>query len=163
MCGLGVLLASVELVEAVHRYERGQYELTDRAQEIADGTPGIGGVHVAACDRQKVFRFDPGDIADMSGRTPQLPSAERILGHVMTQPRLEEHVGSELLGAHPYRSQEHPRRNVDMAHPSTQCLTYSVGDVVTGQHLWTRRPISPTVMTVRIKQCAHRNAGDVLV
>jgi hypothetical protein len=74
---LRMLLASIELVEAVHRHEPGQHEAPDLAQDIACGAPGVRSVDVAACNRQKVFRFDPGNVADMRRRAPtsHVPSA----------------------------------------------------------------------------------------
>jgi hypothetical protein len=75
MGGLGMLLQSVEPVQAVHRHESDQHELPDLADEIAGGTPGIRAGDVAACDGQKVFGFDTCDITDMSRRAARLPGS----------------------------------------------------------------------------------------
>src|SRR6202165_142150 len=117
MGGLGMLLASVEPVQAVHRHESDQHESPDLADEIAGGASGVRAGGVAACDRQKVFGVATCDIADMSGRAADLPGAQGVLGLVMAQTGLEEQVGSKLLGAHAYCSHEHPWGNIDVAHP----------------------------------------------
>src|SRR6516164_3271356 len=52
---LGVLLASVEAVQPVHRHESDQHELSDLAQEVPGAAPGVSTGDVAACDGQKVL------------------------------------------------------------------------------------------------------------
>ena len=60
-----MLLAPIESVHAVRWHQSNQHELSDRAQEIAEGAPGVGTVDVATGDGQKVFGFDTRDIADV--------------------------------------------------------------------------------------------------
>src|SRR6516165_3398619 len=73
--GLGMLLASIEAIQAVRGHEPDQHEPPNLAQHLACGAPSVRSVDVAVCDRQKVFGFDPGDIADMRGRAAYLPGA----------------------------------------------------------------------------------------
>ena len=93
---LGMLLASVEAVEAVHRHDPDQHELPDLAQQIDWGAPGVCGVDVAAGDRQEILGFDTGDITNMRGRAAHLPGAQRILGQVVAHTGLEVQVGPQL-------------------------------------------------------------------
>src|SRR6516225_12012997 len=98
MGGLGMLLVSVELVQTMHRDESDQREVPDLADEIAGGTSGIGAGDVAACDGQKVFGFDTGDITDVRRRSVYLPRSQRVLGQVVAQTGLVEQVGSQSPG-----------------------------------------------------------------
>ena len=72
-----MLLASIEPIQAVHRHEPDQREVPDLADEVPGGPAGLWAGDVAPRDRQKVFRFDSGDIADMvvGPPTSQVPRA----------------------------------------------------------------------------------------
>jgi hypothetical protein len=85
-----MLLDSVELVQPVHRDESGQHEFSNLAEEAAGGTSGVRGGDVAACDGQKVFGLDTGNIADMRGRTAHFKRSEDVFGQVVAQAGLEE-------------------------------------------------------------------------
>ena len=87
---LGVLLVSVEAVQPVHRHESDQHELSDLAEEVPRGAPGVGAGDIAACDGQEVFRFDTGDITDVRGRGTHLPGSQSVLGQEISQTGLEE-------------------------------------------------------------------------
>src|SRR5262245_53872954 len=87
--GLGMLLESVEPVQVVHRYESGQHEVPDLADEIAGGRAGFRTGDVAPCDGQEVFGFDAGDVTDMGGRAAHFPGSEGVLGQVVAQAGLE--------------------------------------------------------------------------
>src|ERR1700677_1847435 len=120
MVRLGMLLESVEPVQPVHRYKSNQHEVPNSADEISRGATSIRATCVAACDGQKVFGFDAGNVCDVRRRTAYLPGAQRVLAKVVAQAGLEEQVGAELLGVHAHRAHEHPRWDVDVTHPPAQ-------------------------------------------
>ena len=97
---MGMLLESLEAGEVVPGNEPDQHEPSDLAQQTAGGAPGVRSVDVAACDRQEVFGFHPGDITNMSRRGAYLPRAQGVVGHVMAHLGLKELVGSESLGVY---------------------------------------------------------------
>src|ERR1700722_15205266 len=48
---LGMLLASIEPIQVMHRHDCCQHEVPDLADEVAGGAAGIGAIDVAARDR----------------------------------------------------------------------------------------------------------------
>jgi hypothetical protein len=85
MSGLGMLLAQVEPVQAVHRHEPGEQKLPNLVSEILCGSAGLGAVDVAARDRQEVFGFDTGDITDVTRWAADFPSSQRGLEQIVAK------------------------------------------------------------------------------
>jgi len=94
-----MLLELVELVQSVHRYESGQREIPDLADEVPCGTAGFWAGDVAACDRQEVFGLDTGDILLQKEVALEPQDTAETLG-----PRLAT-IGADLMERYEFDSE----------------------------------------------------------